>query len=89
MQERLDDLRERFGTLTTVERPAQDGDFLSIDLAATIDGQEIDSVKGISYRGGAGEMLPGMDDVLPGLSADETTSYSTTRGRPARRRGAR
>jgi trigger factor len=74
--ERLDNLRERFGTLTTVDRPAADGDFLSIDLKATIDGEEIDSVKGISYRVGSGEMLPGMDDVLPGLSAGESTSYT-------------
>jgi trigger factor len=49
--EQLDTLRERFGSLTVVDRPAADGDFLSIDLSATIDGDEIDSVKGISYRG--------------------------------------
>ena len=77
VQERLDDLRERFGTLNTVDRPAAEGDFLSIDLTATIDDQEIDSVKGISYRVGSGEMLPGMDDVLPGLSAGETTTYTS------------
>jgi trigger factor len=74
--ERLQSLRERFGSLVTVDRAAQDGDFLSIDLAASIDGDEIDSVKGISYQVGSGEMLEGMDDVLPGLSAGETTSYS-------------
>jgi trigger factor len=77
VQERLDDLRERFGTLNTVDRPAADGDFLSIDLTASIGGEEIDGVTGVSYRLGSGEMLPGMDDVLPGLSAGETTSYET------------
>jgi trigger factor len=75
--EQLDTLRERFGSLTVVDRPAADGDFLSIDLSATIDGDEIDSVKGISYRVGSGEMLPGMDDVLPGLSAGETTTFTS------------
>jgi trigger factor len=77
VNEQLDTLRERFGTLTVVDRPAADGDFLSIDLSASIDGDEIDSVKGISYRVGSGEMLAGMDDVLPGLSAGETTTFTS------------
>lgn len=77
VDERLETLRERFGSLSTVDRPAVDGDFLSIDLGATIDGDEIDSVKGISYRVGSGEMLVGMDDVLPGLSAGETTTFTS------------
>jgi trigger factor len=75
--ERLETLRERFGSLVTVERPAADGDFLSIDIAASIDDEEIDSVKGVSYRVGSGEMLAGMDDVLPGLSAGETTTFDS------------
>jgi trigger factor len=77
VEERLTSLRERFGSLKTVDRPAADGDFLSIDLKAEIDGDEIDSVTGVSYQVGSGEMLAGMDDVLPGLSAGETTTYTT------------
>jgi trigger factor len=77
VNEQLDTLRERFGTLVVVDRPAAEGDFLSIDLSATIDGEEIDSVKGISYRVGSGEMLAGMDEVLPGLSAGETTTFTS------------
>ena len=77
VDERLDSLRERFGSLKTVDRPAATGDFLSIDLKAEIDGEEIDSLTGISYQVGSGEMLAGMDDVLPGLSAGETTTYET------------
>jgi trigger factor len=77
VNEQLETLRERFGSLATVDRPAAEGDFLSIDLGATIDGDEIDSVKGISYRVGSGEMLEGMDDVLPGLSAGETTTFTS------------
>ncbi|GLY18257.1 trigger factor [Kineosporia rhizophila] len=77
VEERLQTLRERFGSLVTVERPAAEGDFLSIDIAATIGDEEIDSVKGVSYRVGSGEMLQGMDDVLPGLSAGETTTFDS------------
>ncbi|HET6704724.1 trigger factor, partial [Amycolatopsis sp.] len=32
VDEQLDELRARFGTLTGVERPAENGDFVSIDL---------------------------------------------------------
>src|SRR5881397_3285072 len=42
VDEQLSNLRERFATLKTAERPAQDGDYVSIDLAATVDGEPIE-----------------------------------------------
>ena len=78
VNERLDALRERFGSLVGVERPAADGDFVVIDLDAKIDGADVDSVKGISYQIGSGNMLEGLDEALTGLSAGETTTFSTT-----------
>jgi trigger factor len=74
---RVQTLRERFGTLIPVERPAADGDFVTIDIAATIGDDEIDSVKGVSYQVGAGTMLAGMDEALAGLSAGETTTFDS------------
>ncbi|MCB7136348.1 trigger factor [Cellulosimicrobium marinum] len=74
--ERLDALRERFGTLVGVDRPAAEGDFVVIDLKAVIDGEEVDSVSGVSYQIGSGNMLEGLDEALTGLSADETTTFS-------------
>jgi trigger factor len=73
----LQNLRERFGTLVPVDREVRDGDFITIDIAATIEDEEIDSVTGVSYEVGSGQMLDGMDDVLPGMSAGETTTYTT------------
>ncbi len=73
--ERLETLRERFGTLLPIERPAVDGDYVTLDLAATVGDTEVDSVKGISYQVGSGTMLEGMDEALTGLSADETTTF--------------
>jgi trigger factor len=73
----LQNLRERFGTLVPVEREVRTGDFITIDIAATIGDEEIDSVTGVSYEVGSGQMLDGMDDVLPGMSAGETTTYTT------------
>ncbi|MCS6712278.1 trigger factor [Brachybacterium sp. EF45031] len=76
VQVRLDQLRERFGTLKGVDRPAKDGDFVSLDMSATIDGEEIETVEGVSYRIGEGNMLDGLDEALTGLSADETTTFT-------------
>jgi len=73
---RLDDLRARFGTLKGVERAVQDGDFVSIDLSAEIDGEEIDAVKGVSYEVGSKNMLDGLDEALVGMSADETKTFT-------------
>ena len=77
VQVRLDALRERFGTLVGVDRPAADGDFVSLDMVATIDGEEIETVEGVSYRIGEGTMLDGLDEALIGLSAGETTTFTS------------
>jgi trigger factor len=74
----LDELRGRFGTLKPVDRPAADGDFLTIDIAASVDGAEVDSASGLSYQVGAGTMLEGLDEAVTGLSADEDAIFDTT-----------
>ena len=74
---RLTELRERFGTLVGVDRPAQNGDFVSLDLVATIGDEEIESVEGTSYQIGEGNMLEGLDEALIGLSAEETTTFTS------------
>ncbi len=77
VDERLESLRERFGTLVGVDRPAVEGDYVVIDLRAVIGDEEIDSVSGVSYQIGAGNMLEGLDEALTGLSADETTTFTS------------
>lgn len=74
----LDELRGRFGTLVSVDRPAADADFLTIDITASIDGEEVDTAAGLSYQVGAGTMLEGMDEAVTGLSADEDAIFNTT-----------
>ncbi|MFM7014549.1 MAG: trigger factor [Actinomycetota bacterium] len=75
VDEELDALRARFGTLKTVERAAKKGDFVSIDLSATIDGNAIDSADNISYEVGAGNLLDGIDEAIDTLTAGETTTF--------------
>ncbi|MGY4645967.1 trigger factor [Cellulomonas sp. URHB0016] len=77
VQGRLDALRERFGTLVGVDRPAVEGDFVVLDLVASIDGEQVDSVSGVSYQIGAGNMLEGLDEALTGLSGGESTTFET------------
>ncbi len=73
----LDKLRERFGTLETVERAAAKGDFVEIDLTATIDGTEVDQAQGVSYEVGAGNMLVGLDEAIDTLTAGESTTFTS------------
>ena len=73
----LDELRARFGTLIAVDRPAAEGDFLTIDIAAKIDGEEVDSASDLSYQIGAGNMLDGLDEAATGLSAGEEAIFNT------------
>ena len=78
VEEYLGSLRERFASLTAVERPVQDGDFVSIDLAASVDGETVEDAQasGISYEVGSGSMLDGLDEALIGLSAGETATFT-------------
>jgi trigger factor len=75
IESELDALRARFGTLKTVDRPAKNGDFTSIDLTAAIGGAEIDTAKDISYEIGSGQLLDGIDEALETLTAGETTTF--------------
>lgn len=72
-------LRERFATLKTVERPAVTGDYVQLDLAATVDGAEVPggTATNVSHEVGSGQLVPGLDEVLVGMSAGEAKSFAT------------
>lgn len=76
-QKALDALRGRFGTLKAVDRPAADEDFLTINIAAEIDGEEVDAANDLSYQVGSGTMLDGLDEAVLGLSAGEDATFVT------------
>ena len=77
--EQVDLLRKRFGTLSTVEKAIANGDFVTIDLKATIDGKEVEggTANDISYEVGTNRMVDGLDEALAGLSAGETKRFDT------------
>jgi trigger factor len=75
----LQNLRARFGTLTGVDRPAQDGDFVSIDLSATVNGEDLPEAKteGLSHEVGSRQLIEGLDEAIIGLKAGETRVFTT------------
>jgi trigger factor len=76
----LQNLRARFGTLTGVERAAQTGDFVSIDMSATVDGEDVPeaNTEGLSHEVGSGQLIEGLDDAIVGLSEGESRVFTTT-----------
>ncbi|MBC7464263.1 MAG: trigger factor [Actinobacteria bacterium] len=79
IDEQIEALRIRFGTLTTVERAATSGDFVTIDLIARIDGADVEGgdASGMSYEVGSNRMIEGLDEALVGLSVGETKVFET------------
>jgi len=78
VEEYLGSLRERFASLKTVDRPVESGDFVSIDLAATVDGDAVDDAQatGVSYEVGTESMLDGLDAALIGMTAAESKTFT-------------
>jgi trigger factor len=77
--EQVDALRARFATLTDVERAAQDGDVLLVDLAGSCEGEEVEDLNAsaLSFEvGGKEEPLPGFDEAVRGAVADEVRTFS-------------
>jgi trigger factor len=79
VEEQIDFLRERFGVLKDVEREAQDGDFVVIDLKATRDGGDVEGadVTGMSYQVGKGGMIDGLDEALAGMKAGDEKTFTS------------
>ncbi|HEY6811605.1 MAG TPA: trigger factor [Propionibacteriaceae bacterium] len=76
----IDVLRNRFGSRETVERPAADGDIVTISLVASRDGDPLAdaTANDVEYTIGSGQMLDGLDDAVIGLSAGESATFSST-----------
>ncbi|GGO07949.1 trigger factor [Micromonospora parathelypteridis] len=79
IDEQVKNLRERFATLKTVERAAAEGDYVQIDLNATVDGEDVPGgqASNISHEVGSKQLLPGLDEAVVGLAAGEDTTFTT------------
>ena len=79
VDEQIESLRTRFGTLTTVEREVKNGDFTTLDMTAFIDGKEVDGgqANDISYEVGSDKMIDGLDEKLIGMKATDVKTFET------------
>ncbi len=79
VDEQIEALRVRFGTLTTIEKDAASGDFVTIDLIAKVDGKEVEggTANNISYEVGSNRMIDGLDAALEGMKVGENKTFTT------------
>jgi trigger factor len=79
VDEQVESLRTRFGTLTTVEREIKMGDFATLDMTAFIDGAEVDGgqANDISYEVGSDKMIDGLDEILIGMKTGDVKQFET------------
>ncbi|WP_327236645.1 trigger factor [Streptomyces sp. NBC_01317] len=75
----VEQLRDRFATTNVVERAAAEGDVVSIDLEAKVDGEVLpDGVASdVSYTIGSGELLDGIDEAVIGLEAGGEATFTS------------
>ena len=77
--ERLAMLQDRFASLKGVQRPVQEGDHVSIDLSASVDGTPVEDAQasGLSYPVGSESLLDGLDQAVIGMSAGESATFTS------------
>jgi len=76
----VDRLREHYAELRAVERPAADGDHVTIDIRATLDGEAVPGLTAerFVYELGSGTVVAELDEALRGKAADDEVDFSAT-----------
>lgn len=76
----VDRMAQNVARISTVERPAQDGDTAVIDFEGFKDGVAFDGGKGESYelKLGSGSFIPGFEEQVIGMSAGEEKDINVT-----------
>lgn len=79
VEKAVEELRERFASTSPVERAAQDGDVVTIDLEAKVDGEVLEDgvASDVSYTIGSGELLDGIDEAVKGLEAGGEATFAS------------
>ncbi|SDM35260.1 trigger factor [Streptomyces wuyuanensis] len=79
IEKSVEQLRTRFASTSPVERAAADGDVVTLDLEAKVDGEVLaDGVAdGVQYTIGSGELLDGIDEAVTGLEAGGEATFTS------------
>jgi trigger factor len=77
LEDHINRLRDQFGSLEQVDRPAAEDDFVTLDISATENGLPVAeaSASDLVYQVGSGLFLEGVDEVLVGTAADTTFTF--------------
>ncbi len=80
VNERLQELRERFAEVDVVERAAKRGDYVTLDLKLEVDGTELEdaAVEDAMYEVGSGGVTPKLDEELEGVVGSSDLTYTDT-----------
>ncbi len=80
IEEHLEGLRDRFAEVDEVDRPAETGDLVTVDLEVEVDGQVIEQarVSDALYEVGSGGVTPKLDDLLVGAVAGADVEFEDT-----------
>jgi trigger factor len=78
----IDRLRERFSELEPAERPVREGDFVTIDVHATVAGDEVEGLSRTDYLYfvSSGEFGPTLDAQLPGTKPGDILNVTEELG---------
>lgn len=79
VEKSVEQLRERFASTNPVERAAAEGDVVTVDLTAKVDGEVLPDgiADGVSYTIGSGELLDGIDAAVTGLEAGGEATFTS------------
>lgn len=78
----LDRLRGNFGELVEADRPAKTGDFVTINLSGTRNGEPVSQLdlEDFSYEVGSDSLIPGVDGVLEGAKVGDILEFESDLG---------
>ncbi|GHC50776.1 trigger factor [Streptomyces cinnamoneus] len=79
VEKSVEQLRERFATTSPVERAAAEGDTVTVDLEAKVDGEVLEDgvASDVDYTIGSGQLLDGIDDAVKGLEAGASATFTS------------
>ncbi len=73
----IERLRQQFGELAVAERPVVDGDFVTIDIAGTVDGEPVEGLTADDYlyEVGRGAVVADIDEHLVGAVVGDVLEF--------------
>ena len=77
IDEQIDRMRQQYAEFVAVERPAEDGDHVTIDIAGTHEGEEVPGLTttDYDYEVGSGAVVAEIDENLRGASAGDELEF--------------